>query len=430
MKTLSDSQHGPCGRSIRDSDSGRGLLAATRLHSTKDVTCNLPSVAIFVPNFRIGGAERQAYELASRLGSGNYRLALIALRGEGDLLEWFRSIPNLSVIALDSRDPLSTLIRLNSLIAEREVRVIHSFLDATHFYSLITRAIRWRLKVILSIRDAHRDRALGYATWRSRTRERILGIFLKHARFLATIQIPNSETGRRMIGGNRASRFQVIPNGIDCERFKPDPSLRDWVRNLIKVPLETPLVGIVANCTVYKDYPTFIRAAEIVSRKFNDVHFLSIGENRTKVGGLAKSLVRELGVNDRFHFLGTRSDVERLLPGLDLLCSSSVTEAFSNSICEGMSCGVPCVATDVGDSRMIVGDTGVVVPPGHPEELAAAIMRILKLDTSEARKLGMRARQRILENYEVSRMVAQYERIYESLLQLPETLIESVHTPQ
>ena len=376
-----------------------------------------PTIVIFLPNFELGGAERQAYELTSRLNSRKYRLTLIALRGEGNLAEFFRSIPDLSVITLEIKNPLSTLIQLSSLLAERKVQVIHSFLDSTHFYSLLLRAIRWRLKLILSIRDSREDRAFGYTTLRSRAKERLLELFLKHSRFLASMQISNSEAGRRMFGGKRASKITVIPNGIDCEKFKPDFSARERIRNAINVPSETPLVGILANCTAYKDYPTFIRAAQIVLRDLKDVHFLSIGENRTKVGDFAKSLVEVFGVKDRFHFLGRRCDVERLLPGLDLLCSSSVTEGFSNAICEGMSCGVPCIVTDVGDSRIIVGDTGLVVRPGHPEEFATAITCILRLSARDSRELGMKARQRIVANYEVSQMVAQYERIYESLIQ-------------
>lgn len=395
--------------------SSSAAMKEPRVLSTETVTGDLPNVAIFIPNFRFGGAERQAYELASRLDRDKYRVTVIALQADGDFAEFFYSVSGLSVTVLGAKNPLSTLYLLNALLREKRVQVIHSFLDATHFYSLLVRLIRRNVKVILNIRDARRDRDFGYETSGSRMRERFLGRFLQSSRFLASYEVSNSEAGRRTNGRKHAAAIEVVPNGIDCERFKPDPSAKGEILNLIKVFGEVFLVGILANCTEYKDYPTFIRAAKIVLQQMENLHFLSFGENRMGTGDLAFRLVRELRITDHFHFLGPTKAVEKLLPGLDVLCSSSVTEAFSNSVCEGMACGVPCVVTDVGDSKTIVGDTGIVVSVDHPEELAAGIIKILRLDQREKARLSTRARQRILEKFEVSRMVSAYERIYSGL---------------
>jgi len=101
---------------------------------------------------------------------------------------------------------------------------------------------------------------------------------------------------------------------------------------------------------------------------------------------------------------------------MDILCSSSVTEGFSNSICEGMSSGIPCVVTDVGDSALIVGNTGIVVPVGNPGLLANGILKLLNLSPAERKGLGIESRKRIEENFSVSRMVAETEKVFESLL--------------
>jgi glycosyltransferase involved in cell wall biosynthesis len=179
----------------------------------------------------------------------------------------------------------------------------------------------------------------------------------------------------------------------------------------------SPIVGIVGNFSPYKDYETFIRAARIVADRIPEVNFVSIGNCDNTIGRAMSALVDELGLATSFHFLGVRKDVHKLLPGSDVFCSSSKSaEGFSNAICEGMASGVPCVVTDVGDSAMIVGDTGIVVPPRDPESFAEGILRLLRLPPEERQKLGAAARARIVEHFSIPRMVAATEQIYDRLL--------------
>ena len=114
--------------------------------------------------------------------------------------------------------------------------------------------------------------------------------------------------------------------------------------------------------------------------------------------------------------LGRRDDVARLFAAADFVVSSSCFgEGFSNVLAEGMACGLPAVATDVGDAKLIVGDTGVVVPPESPDSLAAAI-RTLAAESAAARaERGRKARARIVENFAMRGAVQRYLDLYESL---------------
>jgi len=90
-------------------------------------------------------------------------------------------------------------------------------------------------------------------------------------------------------------------------------------------------------------------------------------------------------------------------------------EGFPNVIAEAMACGVPCVVTDVGDSAEIVGDTGIVVPAGDPEALAAGWERILSMPQAERARLGLAARGRIEERFDLASVTARYEELYRRL---------------
>ncbi|MCB0360469.1 MAG: glycosyltransferase, partial [Bdellovibrionales bacterium] len=109
-----------------------------------------------------------------------------------------------------------------------------------------------------------------------------------------------------------------------------------------------------------------------------------------------------LGIGPRLLWLQSPADMVALYSALDVLVSSSDSEGFSNVLTEAMACGVPCVATDVGDSAWILGDTGRIVPPQQTDALAEGIRDILATDPATR---GKRARQRIIDNFSIEKMV-------------------------
>jgi glycosyltransferase involved in cell wall biosynthesis len=109
---------------------------------------------------------------------------------------------------------------------------------------------------------------------------------------------------------------------------------------------------------------------------------------------------------------GERTDIETLYPAFDVAAlSSAFGEGFSNAIAEAMASGIPCVATDIGDCRTIIADTGRVVAPGDAAGLAAAWEATLALTASERIALGTAARARIIENYGVDHLAEETERV-------------------
>ena len=135
--------------------------------------------------------------------------------------------------------------------------------------------------------------------------------------------------------------------------------------------------------------------------------------NRELAGWIASA-----GLTDRVKLLGPREDVPRLDAALAAATlSAAFGEAFPLVIGEAMACGVPCVATDVGDSARMIGETGRVVPPGDSEALAVAWEAMLAISAEDRADLGRAARRRIAENYSLATVTARYRDVYEALKQ-------------
>jgi len=209
----------------------------------------------------------------------------------------------------------------------------------------------------------------------------------------------------------------VISNGFDLRHFERSEDSRKRIRSEIGVGPEK-LVGMVARFDPQKDHLTFIRAAGTIARSKSSVRFLLCGLGTDSENSLLGEWIDREGLRERIHLLGYRSDLPAIFSALDIMClSSSCGEGFPNVLGEAMACGVPCVATDVGDSKLVVGATGVVVPPGDYESLAEGMERILYEDDDANAARRDSARRRIADLFSIEQIVLDYEQLYRRVLE-------------
>ena len=201
-------------------------------------------------------------------------------------------------------------------------------------------------------------------------------------------------------------------------RFKPDPEARAGLRHELGLCGDTPLVGRIGRFDPQKDYETFCRAASHVKERLPDCHFVLCGkedvswDNQSLVGWIERG-----GLSGKAHLLGLRQDTPRITAALDAAVSTSLYgEAFPMVIGEAMALAVPCVVTDVGDSRLIVGDTGRVVAPQDAPGLASAVLDIVQMDCGRRLQLGHAARQRVREQFDLRVVARRYEGIYQTTI--------------
>ena len=224
----------------------------------------------------------------------------------------------------------------------------------------------------------------------------------------------NSETSSQQHAalGYEARRGVVIPNGFDSELFKPSIDARSAVRRELGIADDAILVGLIARHHRLKDHPNFFSAAGKVARLHPGAQFVLAGLGLSWGNPAISQLVHENGLGNCVHLLGVEANIPRLTAALDIACSSSMAEAFSNTIGEAMACGVPCVVTDVGDSRRIVGESGLVVPPRDASAFAEAIDRLLCLEVGKRMRLGEAARRRVEQEYAIASIARRYVDLY------------------
>lgn len=194
-------------------------------------------------------------------------------------------------------------------------------------------------------------------------------------------------------------RAQYLPNGFDTAVFSPCPEMRARSRADWGAPEGAVVFGLLARYHPVKDHAVFLQASRKVIEARPQVQLVMAG---TAVDANNRELVRAIsdaGLDGKVQLLGERKDVAAILSGLDVYVSSSRAEAFSNSVGEALSCALPCVVTDVGESRQLVGGAGRVVPPRDPVALADAMVALVDLGSEARAALGQRGRQRMISEF-------------------------------
>ncbi|HEY6454397.1 MAG TPA: glycosyltransferase [Steroidobacteraceae bacterium] len=212
-------------------------------------------------------------------------------------------------------------------------------------------------------------------------------------------------------------RSLVIPNGFDCEIFKPSQEARLQLRQELGLRADSILVGLIARFHPMKDHATFFQAAALLNARHPNVHYVLAGHRMELENAAIQAMLQASHVTDKVHLLGERHDMPAINAALDIASlSSSSSEGFPNVIGEAMASGVPSVVTDVGDAAWLVGDIGRIVQPGDPAALAAAWSDLINIGPDARRAMGARCRARVLSEFTLNRVANKYADLYGELL--------------
>jgi len=353
-------------------------------------------------------------KLVARINRERFSCAVVSMTEPGPLgpritasgtpvhsLNLSRGIPN----------PLA-IPKLASVIRDFQPHILQTWMYHANLLGLIAARATQVKSVVWNIRSSDLDL--------QNVHRKLRFIIKAHAffsRFADTV-IVNSASGMHFhqAMGHHPRHWKLIQNGFDLDRFCPSSTLRASGRARLRVDDNSVVIGMVARHHPQKDHETFIAAAEILCRSQPNVVFALAGTGLVETNIDLSSRLKRANLMNNTRLLGEIADPSQLFPSLDIntLCSA-YGEGFPNALGEAMSCEIPCVATDVGDSASLLGDTGLVIPTRAPQALADAWRKLITLGPEGRHELGASGRARIREHFSIKAIVTAYEDLYENI---------------
>jgi glycosyltransferase involved in cell wall biosynthesis len=361
-----------------------------------------------------GGAELMLYRLLSRSRRDLCKHRVISLTGDGPVGARIRDL-NIPVFPLDIRRLGTATVGLRDVaraIRNDSADILHTWLYHADLLGGLAGKLSTKAKIVWHIHHS----GLTPPSIRPRTRQ-VARLCARLSRWIPDRIVCCSQAGMTTHShfGFDQKRMSVIPNGFDVDEFRPDPSSRRRVRADLGLTESSVLVGMIARFSPFKDHKTFLGACSKVIQRSSNARFVLAGDGISFDNSELMGWIREAGITDRCLLLGRQNNVPELLSALDVLVSSSSTEAFPCIVGEAMASAVPCVVTDVGDSAILVADTGLIVRPADPPSLAAAIAEMIMMGAERRGDLGTRARKLVQANYSLSSVVARFETLYQEM---------------
>jgi glycosyltransferase involved in cell wall biosynthesis len=335
---------------------------------------NNKDVVLFIGSIEYAGTERQLVKLANGLNAEGVKVSIVTLLASNstivsrDVNKDICVIPLLrqsSLRYLDILFPFIWLSRFIKIIKERDAVIIYSMLELTNFIAFIVNAFISKSKLVWGVRSTGIGDSLKVT---------IPFVFCKYVSGMVVNAIANSNEVMQfhIDKGFKCKNWTVINNGVNTDEYKYEPKLGKSWREKIGIADEVVIIGLVARVHPLKAHDVFLKAASIYCQHHNNIKFICVGEAADKELEELQNLSISLGLENKVIWIGKQENMVEIYNAIDVLTLTSKSEGFPNVLIEGMSCGVPCVSTDVSDVKEIISVFGKVVPIDSPDELASA----------------------------------------------------------
>ncbi len=366
-------------------------------------------ILYLITGLNIGGAEVVLYNLTKKINKKAFEIVVVSIIPIGEIGKKIEK-EGFKVLSLNAKFKYNPLIffRFLKILRKEKIDILHAHMFHAN---LLGRIAGKMCRVPIIISTIHNENFGG------KTRE----LLICHTRLLGikTVVI-SKKVGETMLKKRVVSKKEivVIENGIDTEEFSPreDDNIKK-TRTSLGIPKGIPVFLSVGRIEEQKGYPCLIDALEILDRKGINFCMLILGEGREREK--IENLVKEKKLNKKIYLLGNKKNVKEYLTASDMFIMPSFWEGLPLALLEAMASGLIVVATEAGGIPGVINDkeNGFLVEPKNSEVLAEKIAYVLNLPEEERKRIENKARKAIRKRFSSEKMIKEYEKIYEKLLE-------------
>ncbi len=371
-----------------------------------------------ITSLDMGGAEQMLKRLLTSDPESKNNVVVISLRNIGVTGQQLQAL-GYEVHGLNFRGFTSipgnfwALVRL--LRKNKPVIVQTWMYHADFFGGLAARLIRCR-NVIWGIRNTSVPQNSYLTFWLMRVCALLSYIIPKKI-----VCVADAARKKHIKYGYSPKKMLVIHNGFDFSNFEVEKIDTAKVRHELSLGALDFVIGCVGRLHLDKGQDVLVTAVAFLEKiKDHRVRFLLIGRDCDRNNIALTKQIDSLGLSAFFILLGERHDIPECLAAMDVFCMPSRTEGFPNGLGEAMAMGLPCVATKVGDTKLLVGDTAIVVAPDDPMALAAGLTKVICMPAEDREQMGLHAANRVRSEYTIDKARERFYALYREITEQPQ----------
>lgn len=375
-------------------------------------------ISFLATGLNYAGGETQLVNLATRLKARGWDVQVISMLPPKAYTEELAAAGiQLDTLGMNRGmpDPRS-LLRLAELLRGWQPSVLHSHMVHANLLARVTRPLHHVPVIVSTAHNINERRELATqqdvnkgARWRE-IAYRLTDPFCD-----LTTNVSQAAVDRYVrIGAAPARKISFVPNGVDTQQFRPDAQAREQLRRSLQLGGRFAWIA-VSRFEEAKDHATMLKAFSMLTKQRPEATLLLVGQGTLQEA--TANLVEQLGLSEKVRFLGVRRDVADLMNAADAYVMSSAWEGMPIVLMEAGAVGLPIVATDVGGNREVVlpERSAFLAPMRAPQELSAAMERLMSLPTAERKQMGAFGHVFIETHYSLDTVVSRWEAIYNEL---------------
>lgn len=347
-----------------------------------------------------GGAENMLYKVLKHADLNRYKHEVISLLDKGiygDVIEGL----GIKVHSLNMNKYNVFTCIAKAVAVCKDCDLVDTWLYHADLFGYLIAKVFLRKKIIWNTRHCNLDKDVNkLITLKVVKLNSLLSRYVDCITFNSKRALDN-----HIYAGYKARNLVVIPNGFELNKFRFDINDRNQVREQLNLDDEKVIIT-VGVWDIQKDYYTLLQALSMLKKHNPKFKMIMVGPKLDYLNKELADLIQKYNLDGNMVLLGRREDITALLSAADIYISSSLGESFSNAIGEAMSCELTCVVTNVGDSKYIVGETGLVVEAGNYIDMAAVLLGYIEKTSSDRNK---KARERVIENYDIEVITRGFE---------------------